>query len=210
MKGGRAANYVQRHAEGGHARTYAPRWTDAAVDAAAEHLRAGATASTANVMNRETAKVLASPAAVAAFVAKVRNTTTPHDAKVARVVLTHHQRLWARARGVVGKRRVVHACTEQVLRRTRRLQPSRPLEVTAAQEGHASFRELLAEQPQKERLRDITRCQRLLEGVAQWDLRWLQAPGAIVFERARARGEGGRRGRRERRKGERALVVGVQ
>ena len=30
VKGGRAANYVQRHAEGGHTRTYAPRWTDAA------------------------------------------------------------------------------------------------------------------------------------------------------------------------------------
>jgi len=50
-----------------------------------------------------------------------------------------------------------------------------------------SFHRWLAQEPGEERQRGIAGNNRILDGVAGWDLRWLEGTGAICYERAASR-----------------------
>ena len=53
--------------------------------------------------------------------------------------------------------------------------------------GPSTFHTWLAVDPTRERLRDIQKSQRILEGVKTWPLDWMTYPGVICYERAAAR-----------------------
>ena len=61
------------------------------------------------------------------------------------------------------------------------------LEVTPAPEGPLSFHSWLSAAPEKDRLRDISSCPRILEGIASWPLGWLKKRGVVCYERAASR-----------------------
>ena len=58
-----------------------------------------------------------------------------------------------------------------------------------------SFHAWLSPQPALERMRDIRRNARILEGIGSWPLAWLDRPGVVCYERAHGRIVSERRGR---------------
>ena len=54
----------------------------------------------------------------------------------------------------------------------------------APAEGLADW---LATDVARERLRPITRCNRILSGIGRWPLAWLKAPAVVAYERAHGR-----------------------
>ena len=57
----------------------------------------------------------------------------------------------------------------------------------AARVGTKTFHAWLSSRPDKERLRSITKCKRILVGVQKWPLGWLKTRGAVCYERAAGR-----------------------
>jgi len=61
------------------------------------------------------------------------------------------------------------------------------LRVPPATIGPASFKEWLGPGVQGEKLRDVAKSQRLLDGIGRWPLDWLDRPGVVCYERAHGR-----------------------
>ena len=62
-----------------------------------------------------------------------------------------------------------------------------PLVVAEAERGPETFHAWLSEQPEKDRLRSISKCQRLKKGIASWPTGWLDKAGVVCFERGKGR-----------------------
>jgi hypothetical protein len=61
------------------------------------------------------------------------------------------------------------------------------LQVEPAEGGPATFHDWLAAEPKRERLRDIRKCRRILDGIGRWPLGWMEEVGVVCFERALGR-----------------------
>ena len=138
---------------------------------------------------------------------------TEHDAAVVRAVLGHHAMVAKGASCRKGERAAVHSCMKQVRKRVGAATARRPLRVApAVAPGPASFAVWLAEHPGKERLRPIGKCKRILQGIAKWDLKWMDGPHTVNYERAadRVREERPGCGGRPREEFTRRLVRGTE
>ena len=62
-----------------------------------------------------------------------------------------------------------------------------PLRLPSVGLGGRTFHEWLSVEPGKDRLRDISKGNRTLAGLARWPLGWLEVPGVVCYERAVAR-----------------------
>ena len=63
----------------------------------------------------------------------------------------------------------------------------RPLEPAPAPKGPPTFHAWLSGAPEKERMRDISKSQRPLQGISKWPLQWLKGRGVVCYERAEGR-----------------------
>jgi hypothetical protein len=82
------------------------------------------------------------------------------------------------------------ALTHRILKPLRDIEKKRTL-VTRLQlpeaRATASFHRWLTERPEEERLRSIAGNHRILQGIALWDLSWMEGAGVVCYERAASR-----------------------
>ena len=133
-----------------------------------------------------TASVLASDTTVRDFVrASCRHMSVGDRELTQEIMLLHSSR-------------VQQALADQALKKARSFlkplrerQSARPapaaLELVAAREGPASLVKLLSAKPEKDRLRDISKCRRITDGLQGWPLGWLRGRGVVCYERAHGR-----------------------
>ena len=74
-----------------------------------------------------------------------------------------------------------------------------PLVVEAAEKKQDTFHDWLSAEPARDRVRDISKCNRLQSGVAKWPMEWLDQAGVVCFERGEGRVRQERKGRPDAR-----------
>ena len=183
--GGRSARHAERHAERGHVRTNAPDWSDAAAAAVMQALQSMSTGP------RKVAAMcdawLPNAGAHKAFVAGLR--ISPADRDLVTAVLAVH---CARAQAALHSVEALRAVVKTFLKPLRERKAARA-EVSAlslgppAGAGAKTFHAWLSSRPEKERLRSIGKCKRILTGLQKWPLGWLKTRGVICYERAAGR-----------------------
>ena len=183
--GGRSARYAERREERGVTSAYAEEWSDAAAAAVQEGMKAGKNKAGVILLSyAETA--LASEESVRAFMRDECPRLSPGDRALAeRIMLVHSGRMQEAVGEARAKR--ARAFLKPLRARGSARPPPKALELVAARAGPASFLDWLADQPKKERLRDITKSKRTFDGIKKWPLTWLRGRGAVCYERAHGR-----------------------
>ena len=189
--GGRSRRYDRRAHRKAGARSYAPEWSDAAAAAVLSALQAKSSG------NRKVSQFcdtwLLTADTDASFVHELK--LSPADRDVTTSILAVHAAR-ARAGQQEGKlRAIVKAFLKPLRERKGARHEVGELEVEPADSGPATFHAWLSRHPHKERLRDITTCERITKGLKSWPLTWLRKRGVICYERADARIQRERGGR---------------
>ena len=186
MGGGRSKKYEARRARrpaGAGARAYAPEWSDAAAAAVLGELHKRS--SGPRKVSQYCDGWLPQADTDTAFLRDLK--LSPADREVTAGILAVHA---ARARSChddTKLRAMVKAFLKPLRERKGARTTVEELEVTPAPEGPLSFHNWLSAAPEKDRLRDISSCPRILEGIASWPLGWLKKRGVVCYERAKAK-----------------------
>ena len=178
-------------------RSFAPGWSDLAADAMADYIDNEVAAGVAGNQVQLIAHVLRSTRRVESAARTASAGLCAHDAKVLSDVLASYGGKCAGATEEELCRRsgaFLRALRKRTVRRA-----ARALVVAPAEESAGSVAEWMAGSVEGERLRCIQRSRRLLDGIAGWDLDWLDEPGVVCYERAAARIIDERGGRADRR-----------
>ena len=198
VRGGRSARYDARRSERGTVHTRAPEWSDAAAEAVLQTMEE----SNERVTGKKEVPLLK----VARLLGSAEGTRTLIDVASRRVgaaerpviqsiVHRAHQkvsRCWAAGAGdaEAAKKQAVR-CARSFLKplRSRRARSGakRPISVPAAKSGPMSFHCWLGQGVQGEQVRDTCKSQRMLLGLSQWPLSWLDCEGVVCYERALGR-----------------------
>ena len=184
--GGRSKLYEARRARrpaGAAARAYAPEWSDAAAAAVLQALTAQS--SGPRKVSQFCDTWLPQADTDEAFMRALK--LSPADHEVATAILAVHAGR-AQACTDTGKlRAVVKAFLKPLRERRGARTPVAALTVKVAATGPQTFHAWLSARPEKERLRDISQCHRILAGIQGWPLGWLRQRGVICYERAAGR-----------------------
>mgnify|MGYP006903400002 CR=1 FL=1 len=96
----------------------------------------------------------------------------------------HSQRLGGAATDQ-DRYRKVRAFLKPLLERQSVRSAVEPLVVEAAEKKQDTFHDWLSAEPSRDRVRDISKCNRLQSGVAKWPMEWLDQAGVVCFERGK-------------------------
>ena len=182
--GGRSARYGARRAERGTRGAHAATWCDSAAAAVLSALQQQKPAG--QTLLAHTAHVLGSDARVHTFMNDVGRRMSMSDRALAEeIMLLHSQRVQQAAADKA------HQKAHSFLKPLRERGTARPapeaLDLVAPRTGPASLVKLFSAKPEKDRLRDISRCKRITGGLSTWPLDWLKGRGVVCFERAHGR-----------------------
>ena len=182
--GGRSGRYEAQRAVRGSRGAYAAEWSDSAAAAVLAALQHGQPAG--QTLLEHAACVLASDASARAFMRAAGRSMSLGDRALAEeIMLVHSMRMQQAAAGDQQKRArsFLKPLRE---RKAVRIEPA-ALDLVPAREGPASLAALLSAKPEKDKLRDISKCKRITGGLAGWPLGWLRGRGVVCFERANGR-----------------------
>ena len=140
--------------------------------------------------------MLQSDEAERSFLREMKGELSPHDEGIAIEVLALHKER-VRAPGLEDKelRALVKSFLKPLRERASARSKAKELRVTRRSDGPPTFHGWLATDPSKERMRKISKSQRILQGVARWPLGWLETDGVVCYERAAGRVAQERKGR---------------
>ena len=185
--GGRSARYDERRGASGSQKQYASEWSDASAAVVLQQLQKVCNTHGDSMLSG-TLKVLQSDELERSFLRELRGKLSPHDEGIATEVLALHRER-VRAAGAEDKK--LKALAKSFLKPLRERASARSkkkeLKVKARSDGPATFHGWLATDPSKERMRKISKSQRILRGVARWPLGWLESDGVVCYERAAGR-----------------------
>ena len=181
--GGRSKRYGSRRAARASERAYAAEWSDAAAHAVLDQIHtdtiAAGTRITAYTME------LLCGGTLEKWIRQLR--LSSHDRHVAAQVMCAHAARVTGANGEVERKARVRSFLKPLRDRHAARGTARRLVIEPAARGPASFRAWLAKDASAERLRDISKNRRILQGLQEWPLGWLQGPGVVCYERAAGR-----------------------
>ena len=126
---------------------------------------------------------------------RTRGRMSPSDAAVARAIMLDHSsrlaNMGSETERLAGAKRFLKPLRDREAARL----AAGPIELGESGSRIASFRSWLSDEPWKDRMRSIAKCDRIKKGVSRWDVSWLTGPGVTCFERAKERVDAERAGR---------------
>ena len=193
MVGGRGPRYERRRTARGTEATLAPAWSDAAAAAVltALHNRNG---NRPSGLVRTVLAVLRDQTAIAAFVHELRARLSTADRELAQQVLQFHAGKVAACDSDATEKLKVRAFLKPLRERRVLRVAIGVLEIPAHEGPVRGLVDWISLDPRTDRVRDISASQRVVMGLAAWDLEWLAAPGVVCYERAKARVDSERNG----------------
>ena len=188
--GGQSARYLERRAHRGSERKYAAGWNDAAACAVLEAMTAEYKRSSWRTMLEYVTDLLSDEEKVSDLVYKRCTEITDADRDLAMEVLSHHMHLVQEEvadNNMEDAKKRSRACLKPMRDRKATRGEVKGLELPPAPQGRTTLRSWISKKPHKERLRDISKSQRIVQGIGRWPLGWLRKPGVVCYERAAGR-----------------------
>ena len=182
--GGRSPRHALRHAARGHARTFAPSWTDATAFAVLGALHDGSVVAGVGI-TQHTLGVLGSSRARVSFLGSLR--LCADDRAVAAAILMEHSSRLQAVQGVAEKKAAVRRFLKPLRERKSTRAKAEALVLNPCPRPPQRWQHWLAADPAAERLRDLRLSQRPYNGVQAWPLGWMRGPGVVCYERADGR-----------------------
>ena len=191
MRGGRSGRYEERRAERGTKGQYIEAWSDDAARAVLAGLHAESEEMQCSI-GECTEAVLGSEESVGQFINTHCKRLPRAGRELARsIMLANRQKIdLCRRRGDKrGAKAKMQGFLRPLRSRGQAGREVRSLEVerVSGAAGPESFHAWLSPQPAQERMRDIQKNARILEGIGRWPLAWLDKPGVVCYERAHGR-----------------------
>ena len=137
--------------------------------------------------------VLSDTAKAANMIAHAR--MSAGDRELASTIVAEHSNRMAEAKDQADQKAKARSFLKPL--RERRAVRGRPhrLTIGIAPETAETIADILSSHPEKDRLKDIRKSQRIMAGVTKWPLGWLRGPGVVCYERAAGRIKNERHGR---------------
>ena len=192
VRGGRSDRYEARREARGTQRSWAPSWSDATASAVMQMLEDASEMATGSkeLKRQKVTGVLASARGTRLLVSCASTVLVPADKALVATIVQHHHNLVAKCcaegdHAAALKR--TKAFLKPLYARKRARAEIKPLRVPPAPTGPNSFHEWLGPGVQGEKLRDISKSERILGGLVTWPLDWLETHGVVCYERAYGR-----------------------
>ena len=188
--GGHSARHAERHEAAGYRTSYAPVWTDSAVWAVLEQLKADMAAWHTKKVGDYCLKVLSSDQDTASLLERTSRKLSLHDRGIAKAIVNAHS---ARVKtalaegGAQAARLKVHSFLKPMRERAVQMMVVKPLHVEPVVTGPEKPAQWLLPAGRRGRTRDIRKCRRIIDGIGRWPLKWLKEPGFVCYERAAGR-----------------------
>ena len=178
--GGRSGRYEKRRADS--AKQYAPRWSDSTANAAwvALHELCATKCCTCEGMVEE---MLSGKMAISKLTRKIGGRLSESERATVAAIMQHHKqahedgKLLSKAMG---------SCMKPLYERRATGTPTE-LAWEAPPITHKTLRTIIAKHPSLERLRDLQKSRRIVDGLGTWPLGWLKKPSLVCYERALGR-----------------------
>ena len=168
--GGRSPRHAERHAARGHARTFAPSWTDAVAHTVLQALQEGSHAAGEGITQHVMA-MLSTEAAVRRFAGRLR--LSADDRAVAVAILMVHSAKVAALQGEEEKKKAVRVFLKPLRERKASRLTANALCITPRPRRDTHWTAWLSPEPSQDRLRDINNSNRTTSGLQEWPLQWL-------------------------------------
>ena len=184
--GGRSSRYAERRSGRGTVATFAPAWSDGAARVVHAGLYA-ASEDAGETVHVHALWMFGETSRVAQFITGYCGELGASDRRLAATILeVHRTRVVAASGRDAAISKVRNFVKPLRLRSVARAEVG-DLVVPCRSGGPASFHAWLSAHPEKERLRPISRCKRIVDGISRWPLSWLAGQGVVCYERAAAR-----------------------
>ena len=185
--GGRSNRYDERRASRGTRGSCAPAWSDAAAKATLDELHNSGKAA-GHMIVEHTLWVLSVRDRINKFTSRLKGALGPHDREVVTAIMREHMARVSGASTDAGRKAKAKAFLKPLRERASVRGGEEPLVVAPAAQRQETFHDWLASEPEKERQRDISKCNRLTAGLARWPkLPWLDQAAVVCFERGEGR-----------------------
>ena len=192
VRGGRSERYEERRLARGTLAAKAPSWSDATAATVLQILEDASEMATGSkkLAKKKVARMLASAEGVRLLSSCVSGELVLADRElVGAIVQKAHQEVvkcYAEDDEKRAEKRA-HSFLKPLYERRAARGVVEHLPVPHAAHGPASFHDWLGPGVQGEKLRDVEKSKRMLEGVSRWPLGWLDETGVVCYERALGR-----------------------
>lgn len=192
LEGGRAADWAwRREQRGAGGLPQAPSWSAEAADAFLVTLNVCHKDDGSKSIGVQLLMVLQDGDASDRLMAALPSGTSASARRLIAQIVFHHSNVAAQqglGYGVYDSaaKTITHRCLKPLRDKARARTKAAPL-VLAEEPYTNTFHEYLTGEVQHERLRSIEGNNRIRDGVAAWDLSWLEAEGVVCYERAAGR-----------------------
>ena len=192
VRGGRSERYEERRLARGTVAAKAPSWSDATAAAVLQVLEDASEMATGSkkLAKKKVARMLASAEGVRLLSSCVSGELVLADRELVGAIVqkAHQGMLKCYAEGDEKKaEKRAHSFLKPLYERRAARGVVEHLPVPHAAQGPASFHDWLGPGVQGEKLRDVEKSKRMLEGVSCWPLGWLDETGVVCYERALGR-----------------------
>ena len=187
--GGRSLRYEEQHATRGYVRHYAPAWSDATAAKVLQCLESGAEATNMSIATH-TLQTLGDAGAVTRLIATAQKGLGPRDKDItSQILLAQHEKVARSLQegGEAAARKAAKAALKPMRERRAARTKMQPLSVGSVLGERGTFHQLLAKDPEAERLRPIANSAALLAGLNRWPLGWLKEEAVVCYARAEGR-----------------------
>ena len=190
LAGGYSARHDERSAARGVKKQKAPSWNDATASIFMTGLKDVAGDSSGKLGKKAVLMLFRDPTGIADILKQACARLVARDRELVKLIVeTAQGRLAAliAAEDWPGAEAQVQMFLKPLRDRLRARTPVQELIVPRERRGPATFHGWLSMDPQRDRLRDIKKNNRILLGISKWPLNWLTEPGVVCYERAQGR-----------------------
>jgi hypothetical protein len=190
LAGGYSARHAERSAARGVVKQNAPSWNDATASIFMEELKIVAGDSSGRLGKKVVLDLFRDPLGMATVVKQACTRLSARDRELVKLIVGSGQtKVSAKMADddLPGAETQVQSFLKPLRERLAARTPVKELVVPFARYGPTTFHGWLSVDPQRDRLRDIKKNNRILLGLSKWPLGWLKEPGVVCYERAQGR-----------------------